>query len=213
MYALFAAPPDRDLDWQEDGVAGVSRFLARVYRLVMRFAPVAQGRQREAWRCAERRFAELLRKLHQTIAKITLDFAGRWHFNTSIAAIMELVNEIDCGGGALGSGEFRAGGGGAAAVAGAADWRRLRRFWRRSCGRSWAKTASSAHAVAGFDPGLAKEDEIEIPVQVNGKLRAVVRVPADADKGLRLRRWRTKRCRSGWRARRRSRSSSCPASW
>jgi len=91
MYALFAAPPDRDLDWQEDGVAGVSRFLSRVYRLagdyleypadIVGSAPAAEAR--------------LLRSLHQTIGKITQDFSGRWHFNTSIAAIMILVNEID----------------------------------------------------------------------------------------------------------------------
>ncbi len=74
MYALFAAPPDRDLDWQEDGVAGVSRFLGRVWRLVTKYAPLARegrSRRREA---PSGLSLKLLRKLHQTIAKITLDF-------------------------------------------------------------------------------------------------------------------------------------------
>ena len=95
MYALFAAPPDRDLDWQEEGVAGISRFLSRVYRLVTKYAPTVRLAD-EASRAAAGSAAEgkVLRKLHQTIAKITQDFSGRWHFNTSIAAIMELVNEI-----------------------------------------------------------------------------------------------------------------------
>src|SRR6185437_7044648 len=95
MYALFAAPPDRDLDWQEDGVAGVSRFLGRVYRLVTRYAPaVRSAGPAEPLLQASGIALKLQRKLHQTIAKITLDFEGRWHFNTCVAAIMELVNEL-----------------------------------------------------------------------------------------------------------------------
>ena len=93
MYSLFAAPPDRDLDWQEDGVAGISRFLSRVYRFVNKFASVARAAKKESVEDPTGIALTLLRKLHQTIAKITLDFSGRWHFNTTIAAIMELVNE------------------------------------------------------------------------------------------------------------------------
>ena len=107
MYALFAAPPDRDLDWQEDGVAGVSRFLGRVWRLVTkhgRYARIEQGTSSTE----SERGAQLLRKLHQTIAKITLDFEGRWHFNTCVAAIMELVNDLQAADSELGSGEVPA---------------------------------------------------------------------------------------------------------
>ena len=94
MYALFAAPPDRDLDWQEDGVAGVSRFLGRVWRLATKYAPVARSEAAKHPLAANGNAVQLRRKLHQTIAKITLDFEGRWHFNTCVAAIMELVNEL-----------------------------------------------------------------------------------------------------------------------
>ena len=131
MYALFAAPPDRDLDWQEDGVAGVSRFLGRVYRIVMKYAPVAReaATQRNALKGHDFSRAvsgpqssgalapegslsgsslRLLRKLHQTIAKITLDFEGRWHFNTCVAAIMEFVNEVQAADAQLAAGEVPA---------------------------------------------------------------------------------------------------------
>ena len=113
MYALFAAPPDRDLDWQEDGVAGVSRFLGRVWRLATKHAPIARvarlrARSQIAAATARVGSANLRRKLHQTIAKITLDFEGRWHFNTCVAAIMELVNELQAADAQLTAGEIPA---------------------------------------------------------------------------------------------------------
>ncbi len=110
MYSLFAAPPDRDLDWQEDGVAGVSRFLGRVWRIVTKYALVARGAEasEQVSSKTQEGGAKLLRKLHQTIAKITLDFEGRWHFNTDVAAIMELVNEIQGADAQIAAGEIPA---------------------------------------------------------------------------------------------------------
>src|SRR5262249_11999811 len=90
LYALFAAPPDRDLDWQEQGVEGCYRFLGRVYRFITKYAHL----NGDAKSTATSETRALQRKLHQTIAKITQDFDGRWHFNTSIAAIMEFTNEL-----------------------------------------------------------------------------------------------------------------------
>src|SRR6185369_3673533 len=95
LYTLFAAPPDQGLDWQDKGVEGISRFLGRVYRYVLRNAKPKDP----AWNAslpAELSPAAraLQRKMHQTIKRITDDFGGRWHFNTSIAAIMEFVNEL-----------------------------------------------------------------------------------------------------------------------
>jgi leucyl-tRNA synthetase len=183
MYALFAAPPDRDLDWQEDGVAGVSRFLSRVYRLVTRFAPVALAGKGQIVAVPGGVALTLLRKLHQTIAKITMDFGGRWHFNTSIAAIMELVNALVAAEGALGSGEVPA-----AAVA---ELLRslvllIAPFAPFLAAELWSELGEPGDVLRVpwpvSDAALAKEDEIEVPVQVNGKLRAVVRVPAEADR-------------------------------
>jgi leucyl-tRNA synthetase len=200
MYALFAAPPDRDLDWQEDGVAGVSRFLGRVWRLTTKFAPLARTAVVDShpFRNSKSRSFDsaqdgmdgapsglslkLLRKLHQTIAKITLDFEGRWHFNTCVAAIMELVNEIQAADAQLAAGEVPA---------------PVVRELLRSLvlllaplapylsAELWEELGEESSVLRApwpiSDPELAKEDELEIPVQINGKLVTVVRVAADAD--------------------------------
>jgi len=182
MYALFAAPPDRDLDWQEDGVAGVSRFLARVYRLVRRFAPVAVAAKGAEAGVPSGVSLTLLRKMHQTVAKITQDFGGRWHFNTSIAAVMELVNEMMAADAAMADGE----------VPGAVVAELMRTlvlliapFAPFLSAELWEELGEQGDVLRAkwpaSDAALAKEDEIEIPVQINGKLRSLVRVSADAD--------------------------------
>ncbi len=179
MYSLFAAPPDRDLDWQEDGVAGVSRFLSRVWRLVTKHAATARGSHEHYSK--EQESGALLRKLHQTIAKITLDFEGRWHFNTCVAAIMELVNDIQAADLQLASGEVPA-----------PVVRELLRsvvLLLAPCApflaaELWEELGEQGAILRAHwpksDPNLAKEDELEIPVQINGKLVTVVRVAADA---------------------------------
>ena len=87
LFVLFAAPPEKDMPWIEASVGGQRRFLERVHRFVMRNIDKQSAGDPEASRRA-------LRKLHQTIAKVTDDFSNRWHFNTSIAALMELMNEL-----------------------------------------------------------------------------------------------------------------------
>ena len=183
MYALFAAPPDRDLDWQEDGVAGVSRFLARVWRLVTKYAPLARSASSEAQNSVQTGLAlKLLRKLHQTIAKITLDFGGRWHFNTCVAAIMELVNDLQAADAQLAAGEVVA-----------PVMRELLRslvlllapFAPFLAAELWEELGGEGGVLRApwpkSNPGLAKEDELEIPVQINGKLVTLIRVAAGAD--------------------------------
>ncbi|MGA2538041.1 MAG: leucine--tRNA ligase [Terracidiphilus sp.] len=194
-YSLFASPPDRDLDWQEDGVAGVSRFLARVWRLTTKYAPVAREGRVESHPYRKGRGKDgapadqptgisltLLRKLHQTIAKITLDFEGRWHFNTCVAAIMELVNEIQAADAQLAAGDVPA----------PAMLELLRSlvlllapFAPHLAAELWEELGEDGSILRApwpaSDAELAKEDELEIPVQINGKLVILVRVPADAD--------------------------------
>jgi len=181
MYALFAAPPDRDLDWQEDGVAGVSRFLGRVYRLAVKYAPVAAAAKGAPVAPAGLSL-KLLRKLHQTTAKITQDFEGRWHFNTCVAAIMELVNEIQ--------------GADAQLAAGEATPEAIRELLRTLtlvlapfapylAAELWEMLGEQGNVLRApwpvSDAALARDDEKEIPVQINGKLVTVVKVAADAD--------------------------------
>jgi leucyl-tRNA synthetase len=182
MYALFAAPPDRDLDWQEDGVAGVSRFLARVYRFVMRHAELARGAVPAAAETSPTA-TPLLRKLHQTIRKITQDFGGRWHFNTSIAAIMELVNELTAADAAIAAGTISPG-----TVAGILESLvlMLAPFAPHLAAELWEQIGRRdgilRHAWPKFDEALAREDEIEVPVQINGKLRSLIKVAVDASR-------------------------------
>jgi len=181
MYALFAAPPDRDLEWQEEGVAGVSRFLSRVYRLVTKYADV-NGAGDSSSTVDGPAGQTLLRKLHQTIAKITQDFSGRWHFNTSIASIMILVNEISAQEAAMDAGEvspqtIKAVFEGLTLLLAPFAPFVAAELWENS-GREGA-IFRAAWPVA--DEELAREDEIEIPVQVNGKLVNVIKVPAGSD--------------------------------
>jgi leucyl-tRNA synthetase len=182
MYALFAAPPDRDLDWQEDGVAGVSRFLGRVWRLVTKHALAVRGANGSGAVKGGTGSQKLQRKLHQTIAKVTQDFEGRWHFNTCVAAIMELVNDLQAADALLLSGEVPA-----------PVVRELLRslvlllapFAPFLAAELWEELGGEGAILRApwpkSDPGLAREDEIEIPVQINGKLASVVRVPAGSD--------------------------------
>lgn len=166
MYSLFAAPPDRDLDWQEDGVSGINRFLGRAYRFISRHAESTGGGDdlNESDRQA-------LRKLHQTIAKITADFESRWHFNTSVAALMELVNELYQLEAKLSAR--------AAHEAARSLTLMLAPFAPYASQDLWEQFGGEG-AVFRYpwpeaDPILAKEDEAEIPVQVNGKLRGHLR--------------------------------------
>jgi leucyl-tRNA synthetase len=182
MYALFAAPPDRDLDWQEDGVAGVSRFLARVWRLATKHAAIARTGRGVSIDTPSGLSLKLLRKLHQTIAKITLDFEGRWHFNTCVAAIMELVNDLQAADAQLTAGE----------VPPPIMHELLRSlvlllapFAPFLSAELWSELGEDGAVLRApwptSNPELAKEDEVEIPVQMNGKLVTLVRVPAGSD--------------------------------
>ena len=179
-YSLFAAPPDRDLDWQEDGVAGVSRFLGRVFRFVNRYADRVQTAS--SAKVSSQTSQALIRKLHQTIRKVTEDFSGRWHFNTSIAAIMELVNSLTAAEPAIGKGEVSD-----------ADLGAILRnlvlliapFAPYLAFELWETIGAQDGLLRAqwpkYDEDLAREEEIEVPVQINGKLRNVIQVAADAD--------------------------------
>src|SRR5437016_5039261 len=191
LYSLFAAPPDRDLDWQDKGIEGIQRFLGRVYRFVARHAqpdhpdwrkPVPANLSNEA--------RAIQRKLHQTIKRVSDDFQGRWHFNTCIAAIMELVNELY---GIDDRMEGTAASASGVPVSLLAEVQRdltllLAPFAPYLAHELWEvlgeKTSLLRAPWPKYDPALAKEEEIEIPVQINGKLRSRIVVPADTTEGV-----------------------------
>jgi leucyl-tRNA synthetase len=94
LFCLFAAPPERDLEWSEQGVEGSARFLNRVWRLVHRWQQQAaeQSAFNDPPDALGGALRELYKKSHQTIDKVTRDIEERFHFNTAISAVMELVN-------------------------------------------------------------------------------------------------------------------------
>jgi leucyl-tRNA synthetase len=166
MFVLFAAPPEREVDWRAEGVEGIHRFLGRVYRFVTRnldrdsAAPGASDKK-------------VLRKLHQTLRKITEDFESRWHFNTCIASVMELVNvlydeEPDISSAVLAETAEKL----ALMLAPFAPYL-SQEIWEEM-GREGPVFRQS---WPPFDPELAREDEAEIVVQVNGKLRSRFHAP------------------------------------
>jgi leucyl-tRNA synthetase len=167
LYVLFAVPPERDMDWNESSVEGQFRFLARVYRFVTRNIDRLEGPGAPS--DADK---QALRKLHQTVRKITGDFDSRWHFNTSIASMMELVN-------ALYNLEDKLT---AASIREVLEklTLMLAPFAPYTSQELWSALGHSdpvfRHPWPTFDPELAKEDLAEIVVQVNGKLRGHLRV-------------------------------------
>ena len=96
LYTLFAAPPEKDLEWSEESIEGSWRFLNRVYRLIERHSQAVRGVKGGKVDAAAASLKEkaLLRKVHQTLRRVTSDFESRWHFNSAIALIMELTNDV-----------------------------------------------------------------------------------------------------------------------
>ena len=186
LYSLFAAPPDRDLDWQDSGIEGIQRFLGRVYRFVMRNAKPDSP----DWRSAvpkdlSTEARQIQRKLHQTIKRVTDDFKGRWHFNTCIAAIMELVNELYGVEEKISQGDIPKS---LLAQVQHDLVLLLAPFAPYLAYELWETLGEQGSLLRApwpqYDPALAKEEEIEIPVQINGKLRSRIVVPADADESF-----------------------------
>ena len=189
-YILFMAPPDKELQWNEDGLAGMYKFLNRTWRMVNDLAGKAgeetsfqAGAKAEE---AKKAHDELLRERHRVVGKVIDDF-GRNNFNTAIAAIMELVNAT---GDYLrkNSAEDRAANAELAAfdkeiaevivkllAPMAPHW--AEELWQDVLGN---ETSVHKEAWPEFDPNAAKASEVELAVQVNGKVKAKITVATDA---------------------------------
>jgi len=170
LFVLFAGPPEKEVDWRFEGAEGIYRFLGRVYRFATRNMDRARAGTDGGEPSSNRK---ILRKLHQTIRKVTEDFESRWHFNTSIAGIMELVNDLYAE-------EARLSGATIAEVLEKVTLLLgpfapyLAQEIREELG---GEGAVFRRPWPSYDPELAKEDLAEIPVQVNGKLRSRIFVP------------------------------------
>jgi len=189
LYTMFAAPPEKDFDWSETGIEGASRFLHRVHRLVGKYVdrlrevrPGGDGRQWK-WEVAElgEEERQLLRKSHQILRHITEDMEGRWHYNTDIAMTMELVNQVTDLEAAIDAGKIRPG-----VFKNALEYviLCLSLFAPHLADELWEALGNSEPTLRAtwpsYDLELAAEDELEIPVQVNGKLRGRIRVAINA---------------------------------
>jgi leucyl-tRNA synthetase len=183
MYTLFAAPPDKDLDWQDAGVEGISRFLSRVYRFIARNTVQPNASSSATTEPLPPSARNVQRKLHQTVQRVTEDFGGRWHFNTSIAAVMELVNELYAYEDAVQRGESTP------PPALMADAQRklvlmLAPFAPYLAHELWEMLGETSDLLREswpkYDPALTKAEEVEYAIQVNGKIRSRITVAADA---------------------------------
>jgi leucyl-tRNA synthetase len=179
LFSLFAAPPDQSLEWSEDGVEGALRFLKRLWRLVQEHlaGSPAPALDPAAFNDAER---DARRKVHETIAKVSDDMSRRQTFNTAIAAVMELCNEL----GRLKSDNDQA----RAVMQEGLDavTRMLVPIVPHICHHLWLMLGGEGDVSYApwpvVDEDALVRDSIEIVVQVNGKVRARMEVAADADK-------------------------------
>jgi leucyl-tRNA synthetase len=180
LYVMFVAPPEKEVEWVDTGLEGSFRFLARVWRVADQWMAdaVAAGTgaiDQAALSGAER---ALRRKTHETIKRVTQDIDVRQQMNTAVSAMMELVNELYA---FTDKGERTAQAGRVAREAIESLIVMLSPFAPHTMEELWQMYGHpDGLAVAewpAFDAEVAKAEELEIPLQVNGKLRDVVRVP------------------------------------
>jgi leucyl-tRNA synthetase len=179
LFTLFAAPPVKDLEWNEQGVEGCFRFLEKVWRLLMPRAEELAGAPLPApdEGAGDERVAALRRKVHQTIERVTIDVERRLHLNTPVSAVMELLNTAQEFARTTRDGELRY-----LKEVGWAMALLLQPFAPHISEEIWS--ALGFEGSAGGQPwpepesGWLKQDLVEIVVQVNGRLRGHLTVPA-----------------------------------
>jgi leucyl-tRNA synthetase len=181
LFTLFAAPPEKDLEWSDQGVEGAYRFLSRLWRFVLQQREIIGGNSPAAPTGFSPEARELRRTIHRTIKKVSEDIEARFHFNTAIAAIMELFNELS-----------------AAAQKSTADEPALKALLQEGINTIVLLLAPFVPHVASelwhemdheqrldqmswptYVPEALKEEELLIVIQVNGKVRGKISVPAD----------------------------------
>lgn len=179
LFILFAAPPDRELDWSDKGVEGSYRFLSRVYRLVYEIK-AKYPNVPDAFEIGTEADKALNYALNFSIKKVSEDVGGRFNFNTAISSVMELVNEMykykerdDVNPGLLGKA--------------AKDLiLMLSPFVPHICEEMWEhmgqKQSVTTMRWPEYDEGALVRDSVEIVVQINGKVKEKLVVAADADR-------------------------------
>lgn len=178
LFVLFAAPPERDLDWSEQGVEGCFRFINRVYRLVDELAEIAKSNAEVKAVTKEDKAMRLV--IHSTLKKVTADLSEKFGFNTAIAALMELINEmykykeLDT----RNEGIIREGIETIVTI--------LAPFTPHVGEELWTMIGKEGSVFdiswPKYDESALVQDEVEVIVQVNGKLRAKISMDANISK-------------------------------
>ncbi len=183
IFCLFAAPPEKDLEWSEQGVDGSFRFLSRLWRIFDEYLEDIKAVSSASGNMTlEGDLKALRRKTHQTIRKVTTDIEDRFHFNTAISAVMELVNTLYAVKRPVKDDQTAL-----SVVREALEMAVLllapivphmtEELWQ-----ILGHTTSVADAPwPDFDPAIASEEEMTIVIQINGKLRSRMTVPVDED--------------------------------
>lgn len=181
LFMMFAAPPEQSLEWSDSGVEGAHRFLRRLWRTVYEY--LKQGGAVKAFAGSQdglsKELKDLRHKLHATTAKVSDDYGRRQQFNTAIAAVMELLNQYD---------KTDTSGEQGRAVAQEVLETAVRLLWPivpHICETLWSELNGAKLWEAGWptvDEAALVKSEIEVMVQVNGKLRGKIIVAADASK-------------------------------
>ena len=184
LYTLFIGPPEKDAEWNDQGIEGASRFLRRLWRRIFDHRDVlneSKGLVCQADEMAPRE-RDLWRKVHKTIKSVTHDMEGDFHFNAAIAQIMELSHEIDRCGASVDSPEQQK-----------AVYRNaletivilISPFAPHIAEELWCELGNEPGIMASEWPSVQDEalatDEVEIVIQVNGKVRGRIKVPTDSD--------------------------------
>ncbi|WP_020675824.1 leucine--tRNA ligase [Geopsychrobacter electrodiphilus] len=176
LFSLFAAPPEKDLEWNEQGVEGCYRFLGRVWRSVHDNLDLLAGNDESGELTGIT--SDLRRKTHQTIKKVTEDVDGRFHFNTAISSVMELVNAIYACDKKLEAPPILR-------EAIESVVRLLSPFVPHICEELWERLGHSGgiekFGWPSVDAAALMTNELELVVQVNGKVRGKVIVAVGAE--------------------------------
>ena len=175
LFSMFAAPPEQSLEWSDSGVEGANRFIRRLWRLVHDFDTDGTESLPDSLNGEQK---NLRRKIHETIAKVSDDYGRRQTFNTAVAAVMELCNEL---------GRHPTEHSGDRAVIDEGLRAVLQLLWPITPHLSehlWQALTGEAFKESQWpdvDDTALSRDELEIVVQVNGKVRGKISVPASAD--------------------------------
>ena len=175
LFSMFAAPPEQSLEWSDSGVEGANRFIKRLWRLVNDFDADGSESPPDSLSGEQK---NLRRKIHETIAKVSDDYGRRQTFNTAVAAVMELCNEL---------GRHPTEHSGDRAIVDEGLRAMLQLLWPITPHLSehlWQALTGDAFRESQWpevDDAALSRDELEIVVQVNGKVRGKISVPASAD--------------------------------